>query len=1139
MALPQIDGLSLALVAVLAVVLLAIKVHTQRQQPLLHPLILGRQTDASQVHAPGESPTYRNVNAPLGFDLAMRPKRTVPDVHSLLAESAAPRHLRRVLGTLLSNIELAQLAGEFADGARALLGDGDGRAIIVWGGLHSANALAAVLAAAFREDDVPTLIAPSSGTPRSLPAGARIDRSLVVCLDTSLPLPAVFSGSAALVTADDEGAAQLRGAARGSRVVLWSDVVGLSTPQDTLATAPGTASLRTPDLDRAGARTFAWFWEPIVNEWVRTTHTSITSGVTAWLSEFPAELIPGPDDLILSNLHTGVVPTPAYVALALMALYTSAGIAATPTAGVADAVRTLKPTLLYVDRRAAQVVEKALWLPATSSALYSGAVRVNVNVLRGGKLPRGHLLDTLVCAPVRRSAGADGVRGAVVLSNGCDVDQELLDQLRVFLAAPVVNAYIPSVLEGADGARAVATAPVCATHMYDLQAFAVHPMDDEYLRRLPAHVGPPSVSTEIKLVAKTPAADVHADGIARLRDPASGMHTDPIGDVCVRGYSLAQSAAAGTDTESGTVYSGWYSTGDLALQRANGTLVLLAPRGSDALGVMPNATTDPRHSARLVRDMQGQMQAQGGSAAAQGEADGGTGHGGVASGRQEHASSARGGQRKAAALAAGTASLPALLSMLLCLVCCAAGVVEANPVLPALRGTPANLNQSSSTLVRREASVTNSTSAYIALEGMLLSQRASWEQGVAQSAVLEYMYPSWSVFHAVDQGKDVYPRGDAIDPDTIPNRLVTLAFHSVAAQDRSGRLATVITGDEKAGSGASQDSASCGEGVLLGAWVTEGFDNDQLRTDMYWGSAASRQLNYLLSHVPRSTNGVISQRAAADTVQLWSDAFYMGPPFIAQYGLMTNNKGLLLEAYNQVRLSYDALRLPAGPGKGLLGHIMNYGNVARPVWIDQRAWLTGNAWATAGMLRVYAAMTQSTFHDAFDAQRNNLTSWIDDLVTSAYAHGDDDTGLLYNVVNDTSTFLDASGSALMAYSAFRLGSLVPGKRGHIPAAEKAYQTIQVALNSYGTFVNGLQTVNELSTADPGPTSTESLAFFLLLAAARRDYYAGNVTGDNGPVKPPKSAVSDDGKKAASQAAVVRPSVALFGVPFAAALLGTW
>ena len=1024
---PRIDTLSVYLLACIAVLLLVIKLTQHFKQPLLHPLILARQSEASAVRAPRESAIYRNVNAPLGLDLAMRPSRNVPDVSALLAEGIAPgvaNHVRRVLTTSLSNEELRQMSAEFVAGVRARL-HAYAVSIIVCGTLRSTEELAALLAGAVA--DGVTVYAAPGPVDTALPPGADPSNTAVVCIDV---IPPTFARAAALLVVS-------AGAGRGDRIVEWADVLGAAA--EAKPRTPSTAAGRsTAELDAIGAATFAYFHDAESDAWLRATHTSMTSGVTAWLSQFAADAVPSIADVALTDVcEENAVPLSTFAALLLALLYTGAGIVSEPPQRLARILPALRPTLLYLSDFGAQCIEQRLWLPSIGMMMYPAMCRFSMDSLRHGIFPRDKLLDRWVNASVRAQFGLDHVRAVVISGNGCAAEQTLLDQLRMHLGVPVMHAYVPQKLSGA-----AVTAPVSTSNMYDLQAFAPQLVDDDSARCLPAHVGPPAVSLEIKLVDGTPAVTQHAAAIQRLRAPINGASDDPVGEIYVRGYSLTRGAAheerGGAQRDSGTHMSEWLATGDVGTMRTNGTLVLVAPAGS-AAGMMPNTVSAVDAAERLSERLRGRT-------------------------RQAAAPAVRPGKL---ALAAVTMALGAAATA------------------PHHGGAP---------LVRRGAPIkANHTMEQLALAGLMSSQRASWEQGVAQSARLELTYPRWSVFSKTHKQ---WPAKGSIAPDDMPEAVLQMAYHSASAQDASGRLAMHVTGDEKAGQGAAQDSASCGEGVLLGAWIKEGFTKNKPDRRAYFGGAAWRQLHYLQTNVTRHSNGALSQRASKGDVELWSDTAYMGPPFFALYGSLTHDQNLLASAHKQLGALHSALRLPTGSGAGLWGHIVSLPH-GSPRWIDARAWLTGNGWAAAGMLRVAATIDKSPFAANMSSQRNELIQWADDILHAAYPFADESSGLLYNVVNDTSTFLDASGSALLAYSVFRLGGLDPKRRDFVHNAERAYVTLSRALDEFGAFTNGVQTVNELSSHDPAPTSTESLAFLVLLSAARRDFYSGNVTGSNG------------------------------------------
>ncbi|KAK0534506.1 hypothetical protein OC842_002624 [Tilletia horrida] len=401
------------------------------------------------------------------------------------------------------------------------------------------------------------------------------------------------------------------------------------------------------------------------------------------------------------------------------------------------------------------------------------------------------------------------------------------------------------------------------------------------------------------------------------------------------------------------------------------------------------------------------------------------------------------------------------------------------------------------------------------------SQRASWEQGTAAAAFLELWDAQWSVWAGTRNGPPYRP--DHLDPaqarNEYPAKVLSIGLRSIAAQDGIGRLSSRVTGDESTASGSALDSASSGESVLIGAFVEGDIRPDfSTNTRGTWISAAARQLAFILNTVPRASNGAISHRFP--DVQIWSDGVYMGPPFYAQYGLMTRNQTLLQLAYDQCRLYRDILRITQGTSTGLWAHIWaatttattnttagaSAGtNATGPAfrWIDSNSWVTGNGWASAGMLRVAASIAQSPFASSMSSQVSDLTAWTREILDAAFPLADPATGLFHNYANDTSQFLDSAGSSLLAYSAFRLASMgvfdAQESARLVTPAERIYAAVQSGVGPLGDMTDGLDVVNVLSfNADSAHSSTESLSFLLLLSAARRDYAAGNVTGVLGP-----------------------------------------
>jgi len=258
-----------------------------------------------------------------------------------------------------------------------------------------------------------------------------------------------------------------------------------------------------------------------------------------------------------------------------------------------------------------------------------------------------------------------------------------------------------------------------------------------------------------------------------------------------------------------------------------------------------------------------------------------------------------------------------------------------------------------------------------------------------------------------------------------------------------------------------------GSAVLLRNWT---------RVDLYdtrFSFAAGQQLGYLLNTAPRSGSGAISHRV--DEVALWADFVYMAPPFMAYFGALQNDSGglaILQIAYDQILLYRQAL---FDQDVSLWRHIA-YGSLE-----DTGHWATGNAWAAAGMMRVWAIINQSSFSWQMQSQKDNLTQWIDEILTGVWSH-QQSNGTLLNYVDQPGSFADSASTALLAATTFRY-SLLTYDAKHDAAAMRALSLVWQSIDQNGWLLN---VVNPLSFTQPLPAgahSPEAQSFVLLLAAA--------------------------------------------------------
>jgi len=302
---------------------------------------------------------------------------------------------------------------------------------------------------------------------------------------------------------------------------------------------------------------------------------------------------------------------------------------------------------------------------------------------------------------------------------------------------------------------------------------------------------------------------------------------------------------------------------------------------------------------------------------------------------------------------------------------------------------------------------------------LLSMQRASWEQGVAAQAALE------------EGGAEL---------------AILLAREAVLRQGADGRLAQL--GSDPG----ATDPGAAGEAVVFAALATG---------ERGLAEGAERMLGWFLRRAPRSADGVLFHQLPAPDGELWSDSFYMAPPFLALAGQPA-------EAVRQVRGLRRRLWLP---GKRLLAHRWNE---TRGRFVREAAWGVGQGWAAAGMAR-----TRAHLPAAMGDEREELAGYVRDLLAGCLAHQRPD-GLFHDVIDDPSTFVETNLAQMLAWTIYRGvagGWLDPALR---PRAE-AMRVAAVARVDASGLVQGV--CGSPAFDRPG-TAAEGQAFFLMMEAAR-------------------------------------------------------
>jgi rhamnogalacturonyl hydrolase YesR len=302
---------------------------------------------------------------------------------------------------------------------------------------------------------------------------------------------------------------------------------------------------------------------------------------------------------------------------------------------------------------------------------------------------------------------------------------------------------------------------------------------------------------------------------------------------------------------------------------------------------------------------------------------------------------------------------------------------------------------------------------------MLSMQRASWEQGLAAQAALE--------------------EGDA-------ELAILLARDAVLRQGPDGRLAQL-----GADPGVT-DPGAAGEAVVFAALATG---------ERALEEGAERLLGWFLRAAPRSAEGVLFHQLPAPDGELWSDSFYMAPPFLALCGQPE-------EALRQLRGLRRRLWLPK---KRLLAHRWNE---VRGRFVREAAWGVGNGWAAAGMARTLEHLPAS-MRDA----RQELAGEVRELLGACLAHQRAD-GLFHDVLDDRATFVETNLAQMLAWTIYRGvagGWLDPALRARADAMREA---VLGKVDASGL----VQGVCGSPAFDRAGTAAEGQAFFLMMEAAR-------------------------------------------------------
>jgi len=308
------------------------------------------------------------------------------------------------------------------------------------------------------------------------------------------------------------------------------------------------------------------------------------------------------------------------------------------------------------------------------------------------------------------------------------------------------------------------------------------------------------------------------------------------------------------------------------------------------------------------------------------------------------------------------------------------------------------------------------TLAEKAKNALLTMQRAAWEQGVAIQAMIE-----------------------CADYDTL--RL--LVNEALVRQTPDGR--TCMLGSDHA----VTDPVAAGYGILKCY---------ELYGEERYKQAADKLYNYCKNLAPRNAAGALYH--INNRREIWSDAIYMLPPFLAAYGDYD-------ECLKQIR-GYRTCLWNAD--KKLYSHIWSDDENR---FTDIHCWGGGNGWAAASFAIIYELLPANQ-----QAYKTEVATYLIELLEGLQAAVRPD-GLFNDFVGEADSFVETNLSQMAAFSIFKSVKTGAINKKYLEFAKKMKEGALTKTDNYGYVRDAAGSPFFNS---PG-TSTEAQAFLLMMLAA--------------------------------------------------------
>lgn len=525
-----------------------------KPQPLVHPILLGRQSDVGRVRHPTESPVYRNYGTGLMGRFPIKPDKDVNVVNDMVRPQFEAR--RTLWSTKITNAQLNERVNAFGAGISRILREDSNVLLLLNDGIEF---LIADLALAKRSIVSMTLCSPKllSRVLETHPPTAIITDADFIPLLLELIYDAREYDHKIIVVGKYEGNHHPK-TAKQVEIIPWAQIE-TDGANITESVAAGTQRPNDP-------YTLAFFEAPSGKmQAVRFTHENMTSGVAAIRALFPPSMALSGVDTIVSN-HS--LSTPYGRAIAYSALYENASFATIDSTRIYDTTRVgdtngvqLRnaqphnladvlsarrhpipyPTVLFIGPDHLEDLSSSILKHGRESWLYSFAWRHKLAAFAEGFLSKDSLWDRMVFDNAREHV-LGGMASAlkVVIISGGPISSEALTPARIALSIPMINMHVNPWVSG----------PLFATQAFDAQ---VLPSGQE-----PAHVGGPTVNVEAKLKG--------------VKDTYLEENEDPVGEIVVRGPTVGASVGEGAENVA------WQEISEIGRAMTNGAFKVVGVR---------------------------------------------------------------------------------------------------------------------------------------------------------------------------------------------------------------------------------------------------------------------------------------------------------------------------------------------------------------------------------------------------------------------------------------------------------------------------------------------------------------------------------------------------------------------------------